>query len=84
MGLFGDRQSGGYLWGMAEQVYLVTLKSPSYAIQQVVAARYEVRGEYLAFINAEGRLAALFPTEIVLSWIVLPGDIYAAVSTKPC
>jgi hypothetical protein len=79
VGLFRDRQ-----WGMAEQVYLVTLKAPGYAIQQVVAARYEVRGEHLAFINAEGRLAALFLMEMVLSWIVLPGDINAAISTKPC
>jgi hypothetical protein len=79
VGLFRDRQ-----WGVAEQVYLVSLKAPSYAIQQVVAARYEVRGEHLAFMNAEGRLVALFLMEMVLSWIVLPGDIDTAISTKPC
>jgi hypothetical protein len=86
VGLFRDRQCGGHLRGMTDQVYLVTLKAPNHAIQQVVAVRYEVRGEHLAFIDAEGRLAALFLMEIVQSWIVLPGpgDIDAAISTKPC
>ena len=58
---------------MVEQTYLVVLKRPSQAIQHVVAATIEVHGEHLVFLNAEGKLAALFLTEIVQSWTVLPG-----------
>jgi hypothetical protein len=55
-----------------DQVFFVVLKAPKkYAIQLVLAARYEVRGEHVAFVNAEGRLAALFQMEIVQSWNVL-------------
>jgi hypothetical protein len=56
---------------MADQVFFVILKSSEYAIQHVLAARYEVRGEHLAFINTEGRLAALFPIDTIQSWNVL-------------
>jgi hypothetical protein len=57
---------------MADQVFFVVLKAPDYAIRHVVAARYEVRGEHLAFINTEGRLAALFLIDTIQSWNVLP------------
>lgn len=50
----------------------MTLKPPNSALQHVVAARYEVQGEHLVFINAEGKLAALFLMEIVQSGNVLP------------
>jgi hypothetical protein len=55
-----------------DQVFFVVLKSPKYAIRHVLAVRYEVRGEHLAFINTEGRLAAQFPIDTIQSWNVLP------------
>ena len=57
---------------MVDQVFFVVLKSSKHAIQHVLAARYEVRGEHLAFINKEGRLAAQFPIDTIQSWNVLP------------
>jgi hypothetical protein len=57
---------------MVDQVFFVVLKSSKCAIQHVLAARYEVRGEHLAFINTEGRLAALFLIDSIQSWNVLP------------
>jgi hypothetical protein len=53
---------------MEDRTYLVTLKPPRWAVQQVVAACYEIRGEHLAFINAEGQLTAQFLVEDVQSW----------------
>jgi hypothetical protein len=58
---------------MVEQTYLVALKPPNQAVQHVIAATVEVHGEHLAFLNAEGKLAALFLMKIVQSWNVLPG-----------
>jgi hypothetical protein len=52
---------------MADQVFFVVLKSSKHAIQHVLAARYDVRGEHLAFINTEGRLAA----DTIQGWNVL-------------
>jgi pimeloyl-ACP methyl ester carboxylesterase len=40
---------------MVDQVFFVVLKSPKCVIQHVLAARYEVRGEHLAFINTNER-----------------------------
>ncbi|MEA2260565.1 MAG: hypothetical protein QOJ51_3390, partial [Acidobacteriaceae bacterium] len=56
---------------MADQVFFVVLKSSKHTIRHVLAARYEVRGEHLAFINTEGRLAAQFPIDTIQSWNVL-------------
>jgi hypothetical protein len=58
--------------GSGSQVPFVVLKSPDYAIRHVLAARYEVRGEHLAFINTEGSLAALFLIDSIQSWNLLP------------
>jgi hypothetical protein len=58
---------------MVNKVFFVVLKSSKYAIHHVLAPRYEVRGEHLAFVNTEGRPAALFPIETIQSWNVLPG-----------
>jgi hypothetical protein len=63
---------------VVEQTYLVALKPPSQAVQHVIAATVEVHGKHLVFLNAEGKLAALFLMEIVRSWNVLP----AAISRK--
>ena len=61
------------LSGMVEQTYLVALKRPSQAVQHVIAATVEVHGKHLVFLNAEGKLAALFLMEIVESWNVISG-----------
>jgi hypothetical protein len=58
---------------MADKTYLVALRPPSQAVQHVIAATVEVQGEHLVFLNAEGKLAALFLMKIVQSWNVLPG-----------
>jgi hypothetical protein len=57
---------------MVDHTYLVTLRSPSHAIQQVFAATAEVRGSHLVFVDAKGNLAALFLLDLVERWSVLP------------
>jgi hypothetical protein len=57
---------------MIDQTYLVTLRSPSRAVQQVFAATAEVRGSHLVFVDAKGHLAALFLLDLVENWNVLP------------
>jgi hypothetical protein len=64
--------AGRTLSSMIDQTYLVTLRSPSRAVQQVLAATAEVRGSHLVFVDAKGNLAALFLRELVESWNVLP------------
>jgi hypothetical protein len=58
---------------MVDRTYLVALKLPDQPLRQVVAATVEVHGEQLAFVTAEGKLAALFLLDIVQSWNVLQG-----------
>ena len=57
---------------MLDQTYLVTMRPPSQAIQQVFAATAEVRGNHLVFLDAKGNFEALFLLELVESWSVLP------------
>jgi hypothetical protein len=64
--------AGRTLSGMVDQTYLVTLRPPSRAVQQVLAATAEVRGSHLVFVDAKGNLAALFLLERVESWNGLP------------
>jgi hypothetical protein len=56
---------------MADKTYLVRLKSPNLALQQVVATRAEIQEEHLVFVSSDGKLAALFLMEMVESWNVL-------------
>jgi hypothetical protein len=63
--------SGHTLGCMAEKTYLVRLKPPSLALQQVVAAKAEIQEEHLVFVNSDGKLTALFLMELVESWNVL-------------
>jgi hypothetical protein len=53
---------------MPERAYIVKFKRPEIIMRPVVAARAEVQGDHLVFVNADGRLAALFLLEIVQSW----------------
>jgi hypothetical protein len=53
---------------MDEKTYLVCLKPPSLALQQVVAAKAEIYGEHLVFVHSNGTLAAVFLMELVQSW----------------
>jgi hypothetical protein len=58
---------------MADKTYLVRLKPPSLAIQQVVAARAEIQDDHLAFVRSDGKLAALFLMELVEGWNDISG-----------
>jgi hypothetical protein len=55
-----------------DKTYVVRFKSPDIAIEAVIAARVEVYGEHLGFVNSKGELAALYLFEIVESWSELP------------
>jgi hypothetical protein len=66
--------AGRTLSSMVDQSYLVTMRPPSHAIQQVLAANAEVRGSHLVFVDAEGNFAALFLMDLVESWNVLPSE----------
>jgi hypothetical protein len=67
--------AGRTLSGMVDQKYLVTLMPPSRAIQQVLAATVEVRGNHLVFVDAKGNLTAVFLRALVESWSVLPNKM---------
>jgi hypothetical protein len=54
--------------GMPEKSYIVKFKRGEISVQPVVAARAEIQGENLVFLNSEGRLTALFFLEMVQSW----------------
>ena len=53
---------------MADTAYLVRLKMTDLPPELVMAETIEVHGEHLAFLKADGSLAALFVLEIVESW----------------
>jgi hypothetical protein len=53
---------------MPDKTFLVQYKAPEPSSRIVVAARLEVHGEQLVFLNSEGKLAALFLMEIFESW----------------
>jgi hypothetical protein len=56
---------------MTDKACLVRLKPREMGLQIVIAARAEFDGEYIALLNFNGKLAALFLIEIVESWSVL-------------
>ena len=51
-----------------EKTYTVMFKRPGTNIQPVIAARAEITGDHLVFLDLDGRLVALFLLEIVQSW----------------
>jgi hypothetical protein len=53
---------------MLVKTYLVRFKRPDMPTRLVIASSAEIHGEHLAFLQADGRLAALFVLEIVKSW----------------
>jgi hypothetical protein len=53
---------------MNDKAYLIRFKHPELSIQCVIAASAEIHGEHIALLNSEGKLAALFLTEVVESW----------------
>jgi hypothetical protein len=53
---------------MTDTAYLVRLKRADLPPELVMAETIEVHGEHLAFLKADGSLAALFVLEIVESW----------------
>jgi hypothetical protein len=54
---------------MSDKTYLVRIKAPNGVLHQLTAARAEIHGEHLVFLNSESKLAALFLMETVESWI---------------
>jgi hypothetical protein len=57
---------------MADKTHLLRLTPPTLGIQHVLASSVEIHGEHLVLLNSEGKLAALFLTQVVQSWNVLP------------
>jgi hypothetical protein len=57
---------------MTDKTHLLRLKPPALGVQHVLASSVEVHGEHLVLLNSEGKLAALFLTQVVESWNVLP------------
>jgi hypothetical protein len=57
---------------MVDQTYLVTFEQPDVMTESVIAATAEIQGAHLIFLDAKGKLVALFLLELVQSWIVLP------------
>ncbi len=53
---------------MVDKTFLVRLKSPGLSFQLVLATSVEMQAEHLAFVNSEGKLAALFLLEAVEAW----------------
>jgi hypothetical protein len=54
---------------VTDKTFLVRFKLATYlSPRPVLAARAEIRGEHLALLNSEGKLAALFLLEVVESW----------------
>jgi hypothetical protein len=62
---------------MPDKTYLIRFKEPNVVSLRVIAATAELHGEHLAFLRADGRLAALVLAEIVEEW-------FAALAETPC
>jgi hypothetical protein len=60
---------------LADKTYLVQHKTLNGSSQSIKAATVEVHGKHLAFVSAEGKLAALFLLENVESWNVAPNGL---------
>jgi hypothetical protein len=56
---------------MPDKTYVIRFKEPDAVSLRVVAASVETHGEHLAFLRADGRLAALVLAEIVGEWFEL-------------
>jgi hypothetical protein len=56
---------------MPDKTYVIRFKEPDAVSLRVVAARVETHGEHLAFLRADGLLAALVLAEIVGEWFEL-------------
>jgi hypothetical protein len=54
---------------MPDKTYLVTFKESDVPPQLVSADRFEIHGDHLAFLRADGELSALFLFEIVIDWL---------------
>jgi hypothetical protein len=56
---------------MPDKTYFIRFKERDVASLRVIAATVETQGEHLAFLRADGRLAALVLAEIVEEWFEL-------------
>jgi hypothetical protein len=53
---------------MTDKCYSVRLRAPQRSTYILIAARAEIHGEHLVFLNSEDQLLFLFLLEIVESW----------------
>jgi hypothetical protein len=54
---------------MTDKTFLIRFKLPIYlSPRPVLAARAQMQGEHLVFLNSEGKLAALFLLEELEGW----------------
>jgi hypothetical protein len=53
---------------MTDKTYFIRFKQRDVTSLRVIAATVETYGEHLAFLRADGRLAALVLAEIVEEW----------------
>jgi hypothetical protein len=50
---------------MTERIFRVELRPPNHTHQVVVASSAEVHGDHLVFLDAQGKLIALFLLDLV-------------------
>lgn len=53
---------------MPDKTYLVQFKTRALGPQHVIASTIEIHDEHLIFCDSNGKLAAVFLFELVLSW----------------
>jgi hypothetical protein len=53
---------------VSDTTFLVRLRPPPSAIQQVVASTVRIQGDHLIFCDSEGKLVAMFMMEIIQSY----------------
>jgi hypothetical protein len=53
---------------MPDKTFLIRFKEPDAVSLRVIAATVEPHGDHLAFLRADGKLAALILAEIVEEW----------------
>lgn len=55
---------------MADKRFLVKFKTPRLSTQEMIAATMETHGDHFVLLNSQGRLVALFLSEIIEGWTV--------------
>jgi hypothetical protein len=58
---------------MADHVYRVHLTTQT--VEHVTASTVQLHGDHLVFLNSKGQITALFLTNLVRSWNMLPNKL---------